>query len=46
MGIIDYLLIALLLLVASWAVRKVIRTRKQGGCGCGCQHCSEHCKKE
>lgn len=29
----------------AFALRSVIRTRKSGGCGCGCADCPHKCKK-
>ena len=36
---IDLLLIAALAVVLGLAVRHVWKTRKTGGCGCGCDGC-------
>ncbi len=30
--------------VVTLALRSVIRTRKNGGCGCGCADCPHKCK--
>ncbi len=36
---IDILLLAVLAAVLGLAARRVWRTRKTGGCGCGCDGC-------
>lgn len=43
MKLIDILLVALLAAVIFFAVRRTIRTRKSGGCGCGCPGCTGSC---
>ena len=45
---IDVLLIAVLAVVLGLAVRRVWRTRKTGGCGCGCDGClaSADCREK
>ncbi len=37
---VDLLLIAGIVLALGLAVRRVWRTRKTGGCGCGCDGCA------
>jgi len=37
---IDLLLIAALAVVIGLAARRVWKTRKTGGCGCGCDGCT------
>ena len=43
MNIWDILLIALIAVAAGFALRRVIRTRKTGGCSCGASGCSGNC---
>ncbi len=46
MGIGDIIIIAVLALVLLFAVRSVIKRRKSGGCGCGCEGCTMKCEKK
>ena len=39
MKIIDVVLIAVLAVVIGLAVRRTLRVRRSGGCGCGCSGC-------
>ena len=45
MNIWDIALIAVLAAAVGFAVRRVLRTRKNGGCGCGCgcEGCTKGC---
>ena len=43
MKLIDVLLIVALAAVIFFAVRRTVRTRKSGGCGCGCPGCTGAC---
>lgn len=43
MNWIDILLAALIAAAMFFAVRKTIRDRKKGGCGCGCAGCTRAC---
>ena len=43
MKIIDILLILALGAVIVLAVRRTLRARKSGGCGCGCPGCTGQC---
>ena len=43
MNIIDILLLVALAAVIFFAVRRTVRTRKSGGCGCGCPGCTGSC---
>lgn len=46
MNIFDYLILAAIVLAASFAIRKVILDRKQGkGCGGNCAGCSMNCSR-
>lgn len=38
---IDIILIALIAVVLFFAVRRTIKTRRSGGCGCGCTGCTD-----
>lgn len=40
MKLIDIALIAVLAAVIFLAVRRTVRVRKSGGCGCGCAGCT------
>lgn len=40
MKLIDIVLIAVLAAVIFLAVRRTLRVRKSGGCGCGCPGCT------
>ena len=44
MNPIDILLIILIAGAAAFALRSVIRKRKNGGCSCGCAGCPSSCK--
>ena len=39
MKLIDIVIIAALAIIIFFAVRRTVRTRKSGGCGCGCAGC-------
>ena len=39
----DFIIIAVLGLLGVLAVRSIIKNRKSGGCGCGCESCGTHC---
>ena len=41
----DIALLAALAVAVALAVRRVVKTRKTGGCGCGCEGCARKCKK-
>ncbi len=43
MGPLDFVLLALILLAAGFALRKVIRSKGSCGCGGSCAHCSGNC---
>ena len=43
MNIWDIALIVLIAVILGFALRRVIRTRKTGGCGCGCEGCTKGC---
>lgn len=43
MNIVDILLILALAGVLFFAVRRTVRTRRSGGCGCGCDGCGARC---
>ena len=45
MNIWDSALIAAIAAALGFALRRVIRTRKTGGCGCGCEGCTKGCGK-
>lgn len=40
MKLIDIVLIAALAVVVFFAVRHTVRIRRSGGCGCGCDGCT------
>ncbi|MGX8705662.1 MAG: FeoB-associated Cys-rich membrane protein [bacterium] len=40
MKLIDIVLIAVLGVVVFFAVRHTVKTRRSGGCGCGCAGCT------
>ena len=40
MKLIDIVLIAALAIIVFFAVRHTVRTRRSGGCGCGCTGCT------
>ena len=46
MKLIDVLLIIPIALIVFFAVRRTLRTRKSGGCGCGCAHCNAKCDRK
>lgn len=46
MKLIDILLILVLAAVIAFAVRRTVKTRKSGGCGCGCDGCNGRCGKK
>ncbi len=41
MKLIDIILIAALAIIVFFAVRHTVRTRRSGGCGCGCAGCTK-----
>ena len=43
MNIWDILLVALIALALFFALRRMYRTRKTGGCSCGASGCSGNC---
>ena len=43
MKLIDILLLVALAAAIFFAVRRTVRTRKSGGCGCGCPGCTGSC---
>ena len=54
MSILDFLIIAVIAVAVFFAVRRIIRMRKSGGCSCGaagggcsgcCAACSAECSK-
>jgi len=44
--LIDILLIIPIAIIVFFAVRRTVRTRKSGGCGCGCAGCNGACGKK
>ena len=40
MSAVDYILIALIILAAAAAFRKIRKNRRNGGCSCGCAGCT------
>ena len=44
MNLWDIALIVLIAAALGFALRRVIRTRKSGGCGCGCEGCTAKCE--
>ena len=46
MNIWDIALIAAIAAALGFALRRVIRTRKMGGCGCGCEGCAKGCGRK
>ena len=53
MKLVDVLTLAVLAIVVFFAIRKVIRLKKSGGCSCGtsgcngnCAHCSQSCSNK
>ena len=43
MNLVEILIIAVLALAVFFALRRMIRMRKSGGCGCGCADCDKAC---
>ena len=41
--IMEILIIAVLAVAVFFALRRMIRMRKSGGCGCGCADCDKAC---
>lgn len=37
---VDFIIGGLILIAVIFAIRKVIKNQKSGGCGCGCSGCS------
>ena len=37
---------AILASIVALAIRSIIRTKKSGGCGCGCEGCGLHCNEK
>ena len=40
MNPIDFLLLAIVAVIVFFAVRRTVRVRRSGGCGCGCPGCT------
>ena len=40
MNLADGIILAILAIAAGFAVRTMVRRRKSGGCGCGCEGCT------
>ena len=45
MNAVDIILIIVIAAVLFFALRRTIRARKSGGCGCGCANCAAKCDK-
>ena len=43
MNIWDIVLLAAIAAAVGLALRKVIANRRRGGCGCGCDGCTQRC---
>ena len=43
MNLVEILIIAVLAVAVFFALRRMIRMRKSGGCGCGCADCDKAC---
>ena len=43
---VDIVLLALLAAAVIRAVIVTVRTKKNGGCGCGCEGCAGSCRKD
>lgn len=43
MNLVEILIIAVLAVAVFFALRRMIRMRKSGGCGCGCADCDNAC---
>ena len=43
MNLWDYLILAAVVIAVVFALRRMRRTRKNGGCGCGCDGCDRRC---
>ncbi len=43
MKLIDIIIILALAVVLFFVIRRMWRTRKTGGCGCGCEGCTHRC---
>lgn len=43
MNFVELLIVAVLALAVFFALRRMIRMRKSGGCGCGCPDCEKAC---
>ena len=43
MNLVEILIIAILAVAVFFALRRMIRMRKSGGCGCGCADCDKAC---
>ncbi len=41
---INFIIVAVIVAIMFFAIRKIVRDRKNGGCGCGCSGCSENSK--
>ncbi|MCQ4727240.1 FeoB-associated Cys-rich membrane protein [Anaerotignum faecicola] len=39
----TYIVGGIVLIIIILAVRQVRKTKKNGGCGCGCDNCASHC---
>ncbi len=40
MNAVDIILLALIAAAVVWAIRRSVKLRKTGGCGCGCDGCT------
>lgn len=40
---VDILLIAAIVCCCALALRSILKNRKKGGCGCGCEGCTAPC---
>lgn len=43
MNVADIILIIALACLVGWALWRIVKTRKSGGCGCGCEGCTKGC---
>ena len=43
MSILEIVIIAVLAVAVFFALRRIVKTRKSGGCSCGCAGCSKAC---
>ena len=42
----DLIILALVAVAVLFAVRRIVRQRRSGGCGCGCADCPERGRKK